>query len=404
MTDPEGVGWMDPNGYEVGDKCEFGPQRGLAARLRANGSPYNQVINGHQWLTQEMWSNDDSGECVQGTTQTTDPLPLPSVKMTQFSNTVTGNIGKGETNGIPVEVQLIRAGTVVSDATTTTQTINAVSGSWTVNLSHAVGDDRDEIDVIYNNGNAGAGVPAQPTEMILTGNGGNPFTESGWTGWFDLDNGYALTNADPVTSAPSLTMAPCFQTGQLSATLNGAPLVGGTAGETSPTDFCGTASDAADMPIATQFQQSDVVTTSSNDDRAFQAADTTNSNPEGALVKLTVTAGEPDATSPFEANGFPTGFPTCTADLGAQTVTCTGTERCQHVHDRRWIAERQQPAVEWRRRHHRADPARRRCGDSDQQCRSNSATADYAARCGPPGPHRRRQHVASGLDGGQRHV
>jgi hypothetical protein len=27
MTDPEGVGYMDPNGFEIGDKCEFGPQR-----------------------------------------------------------------------------------------------------------------------------------------------------------------------------------------------------------------------------------------------------------------------------------------------------------------------------------------------------------------------------------------
>ena len=28
MTDPEGVGWLDPNGYEVGDKCVYGPQLG----------------------------------------------------------------------------------------------------------------------------------------------------------------------------------------------------------------------------------------------------------------------------------------------------------------------------------------------------------------------------------------
>ena len=34
MTDPEGIGWMDPNGFEVGDKCEFGPQLRDAARLR----------------------------------------------------------------------------------------------------------------------------------------------------------------------------------------------------------------------------------------------------------------------------------------------------------------------------------------------------------------------------------
>ena len=91
--------------------------------------------------------------------------------------------------------------------------------------------------------------------MILTGNGGNPFTEAGWTGWTALDNGYALTNSDPSTGDPSLTMAPCFQTGQFSATLNDSPVVGGTAGETSPTDFCGTASDAADTPIATPFTQ-----------------------------------------------------------------------------------------------------------------------------------------------------
>ena len=28
MTDPEGVGYLDPNGFEIGDKCEFGPQIG----------------------------------------------------------------------------------------------------------------------------------------------------------------------------------------------------------------------------------------------------------------------------------------------------------------------------------------------------------------------------------------
>lgn len=319
MTDPEGVGWMDPNGYEVADKCEFGPQRGTPLGSASDGSPYNQVINGDKWLTQEIWSNDDGG-CVQGTQQTANPLPLPSVNLSQFSTTVTGNIGKGETSGVPVEVRLVRAGTVVADGTGRTDG----SGDWTVTLSHAVGDDRDEIDVIYNGGTSGTGIPAQPTETILTGNGGNPLTESGWTGWFDLDNGYALTNTDPQTGNPSLTMAPCFQTGQLSATLNGSPLVGGTASETSPTDFCGTASDAADMPSSTPFAQSDVVTTSSNDDRAFQPGDTTDPDPEGALVKLTITAGEPDATSPFESDDFPTGFPTCSADLGNQTLTCSG--------------------------------------------------------------------------------
>ena len=65
MTDPEGVGWMDPNGFEVADKCEFGPQHGTPLGFATDGSPYNQVINGQEYLTQEMWSNDDDG-CVQG--------------------------------------------------------------------------------------------------------------------------------------------------------------------------------------------------------------------------------------------------------------------------------------------------------------------------------------------------
>ena len=34
ITDPEGTGWLDPNGFEVADKCEFGPQRGTPLRVR----------------------------------------------------------------------------------------------------------------------------------------------------------------------------------------------------------------------------------------------------------------------------------------------------------------------------------------------------------------------------------
>ena len=32
ITDPTGVGWLDPNGFEVADKCEFGSQFGTIAR------------------------------------------------------------------------------------------------------------------------------------------------------------------------------------------------------------------------------------------------------------------------------------------------------------------------------------------------------------------------------------
>jgi len=88
MTDPEGVGYMDPNGFETGDKCEFGPQYGSPLGFAADGSPFNQVINGHEYLTQEMWANQDNSNnpnCVQATTNTSNPLPLPQIHLTQFS-------------------------------------------------------------------------------------------------------------------------------------------------------------------------------------------------------------------------------------------------------------------------------------------------------------------------------
>ena len=67
ITDPDGTGWMDPNGFETGDKCENGPQQGTPLGYAPNGAPYNQVINGQQYLIQDMWS-DARGGCVPAST------------------------------------------------------------------------------------------------------------------------------------------------------------------------------------------------------------------------------------------------------------------------------------------------------------------------------------------------
>jgi hypothetical protein len=320
MTDPEGIGWMDPNGFEVADKCEFGPQRGTPLGFAADGSPFNQLINGHQYLFQQMWSNDDLA-CVSQTTQTSNPLPLPQVNFTQFSSGVSGNI-ESHTAGVAVKVTLVRADAAgnpvaVAQATTTT----AADGSWQVSLApHAVGDDRDEIDVDYSN----HGAPSPAHQVILTGNGGNPFTESGWTGWTAMDNGSFLTN-DPSLGGPSLSMSPCFQTGVLGATFDGTPLVGAK-GE-SMTDTCNTQTGIATLPLPRNAAKSDVVTDSSNDNRAFSPLDGPTPNGNGSLIKLTVPVGEPDAVSLFVspmAFFTPSGFPTCGADLEGQSLTCSG--------------------------------------------------------------------------------
>ncbi len=340
MSDPEGDGWMDPNGYEIADKCEFGDQKGTPLGFASDGSPYNQVINGHEFFTQEIWSNaDNGGECVQATSLTNNALPLPQVNLTQFSNVVSGNT-ENNTAGIGVQVSLVRP--AVDDSTvvvTSNPTTTNSTGFWTVTLpGHAVGDDRDEVDVDY----LGTGAPMPNHQVILTGNGGNPFTESGWTGWTDLDTGYALTNDDTsfTPASPSLTIGPCFQTGTESV---GGPI--GTVGGESPTDFCSTSADTADAALTGTITPSDPETVTTNDNRAFQPADAltnpsvpnTVENLNGGLVSLTIPLGDPDSASLLFSNPLndpltqatgvpftPTGFPTCSADLGAQMVTCTG--------------------------------------------------------------------------------
>ena len=112
---------------------------GLPLGFAADGSPYNQVISGDHWYTQEMWSQADGtdGECVQATQATIadSPLPLPTVNLTQFSPDVSGNIGGNPgASGVSVEVQLIRAGTIVADQTTTT----GAGGNWSLTGANAL--------------------------------------------------------------------------------------------------------------------------------------------------------------------------------------------------------------------------------------------------------------------------
>ena len=320
MTDPEGAGWMDPNGSEAGDKCvdtsdETGTPLGFS-----NGSPYNQVINGHDYLIQEMWANVSSGGtigCVQSTSNTAVQLPLPQVNLRQFNPIVTGNVNRSPGGGIGVQVTLVRADVNGSPVTVARgSTTTAADGSWSVSLApHAPGDDRDEIDIDYS----GAGAPQPTHQVILTGNGGNPFTEAGWTGWFDMDNGSAAANA---SGAGSLTLAPCFQSGLLSFTFDGS-----ASGE-SPTDLCNTQTDAATVGTA-QIGPADVLTATSNDNRAFDAPSGPNPNPLGGLVSLTVPVGEVGSASPFVTTPLspfftPGGLPSCTADLEFQGVFCDG--------------------------------------------------------------------------------
>lgn len=67
VTDPELNAWYDSKGNEVADKCrsnnpklEYGEPLGQTG----TGVNYNQIIDGHFYLYQQMWSNQ-AGECRQ---------------------------------------------------------------------------------------------------------------------------------------------------------------------------------------------------------------------------------------------------------------------------------------------------------------------------------------------------
>src|SRR5947209_9739265 len=176
-----------------------------------------------------------------------------------------------------------------------------------------MGADRDEITVDYSR----PGAPAPAHQSILTGNGGNAYTESGWTGWIEMDNGSRARN-----HPASLAFGPCFQTGVEHYA------IGGMTARKSPTRFCDTKTDVATARLSAPLRGGRSVVWSSNDNRAFSPSRSPAPNPHGGLVKLTVPVGEPGSFSlfsnPLHQFFKPGGFPTCAADLGHRTVKCEG--------------------------------------------------------------------------------
>jgi hypothetical protein len=306
ITDPIGTGWMDPNGFETADKCENGPQQGTPLGYAANGSPYNQLIDGHQYLIQDIWSNARSG-CVQSSATVASIPALHTLNLRQFSSRVSGSLGVPRR--VPVTVILARAGAAVAGAHATSR----ADGSWGPltlrghnGQPHPVGDDRDSIEVLY-----GLSKNSPSPDFIQTGDGGNPFTESGFTGWFDLDHGYAVSSGAHRTL---YAIGPCGQTGVLTLRVGGALAP-------SPTEQCETETDLAPI-VVRRVGLRTPVTLASQDNRGGYALE-----PNGALVKMTVAVGEPNSVTAVPNRQLlvaPSGFPTCTAFLRIRTVRCSG--------------------------------------------------------------------------------
>jgi hypothetical protein len=306
VTNPVGNAWMDPNGFEVADKCENGPQQGTPIGYAPDGAPYNQLIDGHAYLIQDVWSNSRGG-CVQSSSTVASTPALHTITLRQFSDSVSGDTNVPGV--VPVSVGLIRGNRPVALG----QTHTRADGSWGPVIlrgqdgqPHAVGDDRDLLEILY-----GFARTSPPPDLISTGDGGNPFTESGWTGWYELDHGFAVRSQG---RGGTITTAPCGQTGVQT-------LAVGSVFTESPAVLCSTAADDSLVRIP-RLRPATRVTFTSEDNRGEYAA-----RPNGTLVRLTVTLGEPDSISAVanhQVTFTPTGFPACTAFMRIRTIRCSG--------------------------------------------------------------------------------
>lgn len=290
ISDPFGSTWFDDEGFENGDKCayNYGPSQGLAT----NGDAFNQSINGHDYYTQQEWSNDDAG-CVQSSPSTEAPSPLPPiVNVDRYSGTISGTEPTSDA-GHTVTVTLLRNSTIVATSSPSTVQGNGTWGPVTLSGAHTVGDDRDIVDVCDSvNGcdttffGGGGDTPGD------LGDGALPLTA--------VSSLVTLSDGGTPGSNTTVNVTPCSFPGIL--TIN----VVGTHSLTMPVpsnaSACDTTTDTISFQLPFAVGPRDTVT----------ATDVTAGLTNGDL-NVAVPVGEVDAAGPAS----------CDADLTAQAVTCT---------------------------------------------------------------------------------
>jgi len=297
ISDPFGSSWFDDQGLENGDKCasNYGPSQGLAP----NGDAFNQSIDGEDYYTQQEWSNDDintpNAGCIQGSVGTEPAVPLPGVvNVDRFTGTISGTEPASDF-GHTVTVALLRNATTV--ATTSPATV-AADGTWgpvTLSGGHAVGDDRDTVEVC----DSVAGCTAA-------------FNGQGSATSGDLRDGAlplsTLSSLVTLSSTPgpdtTVNVTPCVVPGVLTIHVAGTH----TLSMPIPSNgaACDTSKDTISFELPFVVAPTDTVTVS----------DVTAGLHNGDL-NATVPVGEVDAA----------GSAACDADLTAQTVSCTNLVR-----------------------------------------------------------------------------
>jgi hypothetical protein len=173
ITDPFGNAWLDSSGDEIADVCawNFGTPLGTAA----DGQPYNQLINGHEYELQQDYSNDGS-RCLQryiGLPANTSP-PLVSGVAVQ-SQTLSATQGSWTQVPTGYAYQWLRCGAsgngcqAISGATSTTYATVAADDGSTVEIRVSATNSRGTTAAVSKPTGTVVGMPAITKAPHITG-------------------------------------------------------------------------------------------------------------------------------------------------------------------------------------------------------------------------------------------
>ena len=167
-------GWI-PTAWRPATSASSAPSRAPRSATRPTARPYNQVINGHQYLLQDMWSNAASG-CVQASTATGSPLPLHTISLHQYSSVDQRKPRRGQTRPGVDQLDSRAWGRWPWPAPPP-----APTARWgPVQLRDAHGTPTPSATTARPGDLLRLGAASPAPELIATGDGGNPFTQSGY--------------------------------------------------------------------------------------------------------------------------------------------------------------------------------------------------------------------------------
>jgi PKD repeat protein len=134
LTDPQGYGWYDSGGYEIGDECAytFGTELG-----GANSAQYNSAINGNHYQLQQEYSNAHGG-CVGSIPLTASirgapTTPVSARQAIPFDGSSSTEAGSGSISSYSWDFG--DGSAAVSSANATTSHTYSAGGTYTVKLT-----------------------------------------------------------------------------------------------------------------------------------------------------------------------------------------------------------------------------------------------------------------------------